>query len=384
MKFIPKAVIIFLYFTLTIISLLPKQVFAIKIQPIDNINLTFNSGTLYYPRNFNQMKKLSSIHYTKKISISYTSLPLSICDNSQLEAILTLNSALQVSNLGLVDGHTVYVFNQSDSIGYIIDFTLENETTKVIDQLDQPIKPTKLLIDYNTLAPIHNRKKNSCDWTPTISIDVYPIILQPSSYTAPIAITKKLATVNLTANRIALALNPFLNQEDTHSFNINITPPTIITKPYTCTLNNPNQTVYLDDISVKDLLSGNANNINSGNFTLQLDCPDNTNPISQGSDLIQLNNIYATLFDNNARDSNDSEILTLLTNGERNPSVGLRLIRTDNNQVIKYGINNQWLFATNAHGTKPSVSFNVRYVPLQTPVVPGKVTGTATITFSYQ
>lgn len=338
MKFIPKTVIIFLYSTLTIISLLPKQVFAITIQPINDINLTSNSGTLYYPRNFNQMRKLSEIHYTKNISISYDNLPISICNNSYLEAILTLNPELQASNLGSAAGYTIYVFNQSDSIGYIIDFTLQNKTTRVTSQ------QTKLLIDYNTLAPVH--QNNYCYWTPTISIHVYPIILKPSSYTVPTETIKKLATVNLIANRRALTLNPWLDQEDTDSFNINITPPTIITKPYTCTLNNPNQTVYLDDISVKDLLSGNANNINSGNFTLQLDCPDDTNPIFQGSYLIQLNNIYATLFDNNARDSNDSDILTLLTNGERNPSVGLRLIRTDNNQVIKYGINNQWLFAT--------------------------------------
>jgi len=367
-----KITAIFLYFILVGSILLPSRVIAeINIQKPQNMYINIQQFT--YPRNLAVSKIIPPpVTATTSLSIYYGWL-LSVCNNISLEINLTLIpdlKPLQNINSDLYSENTIFVFNQSDAIGYMFDFNIGGNTKAVTEnntKINIPSVNTYLNLGY-------------CKLNTNISLTVSPVILKPLANITNNNTIPNIASVEIEASRRILGGQ----QSEKTSFNVSMTTPKIINKPYTCTLNNQNQTVNLEPISVTDLLSGRAANFKAGQFTLQLNCPGDNNPIFAGVSVIKLNDIYATMFDNNARDSNDSDILTLLTNGERNPSVGLRLIRTDNNQIIKYGIHNQWLFATDAHGTQPRVSFDVKYVPLQTPILPGDVTGTATITFSYQ
>lgn len=308
--------------------------------------------------------------------------------NIPLTLILNIPENLIDTGIKTSNGHIIFRTKENNNIGFIFDIGFTDSPTST--ELE-PVTSRPSMISQNVnFTPVYERSCvvliicgpshiSNYKYTGNISVRIRPVVY------SPIAVG---GAINMTSNtiaKIALSIDDITTPDST----IALSAFQLVNYPYTCRINDSdkNKTVNLNPISVTDLLNGQ--NLDAGSFSIGVNCGNiNTN----GHTPMQITSIYAVMTDQN-QPSNRSNILTLMTNGKENPSIGLQIIKPDNT-AISYGpsssnkgTENQWLFASNSrglNGTQPNMTFNVKYILRNRPVIPGDVTGTATITFSYQ
>ncbi|MFU2123700.1 fimbrial protein [Gallibacterium anatis] len=189
------------------------------------------------------------------------------------------------------------------------------------------------------------------------------------------------------ANIATLSESGFLNGGwiTGSSMNISMSAFSILSPQYTCRIYSAdkNQSVMLNTISSISLL--NNDEVYGGQFNIRLmDCPTQSSSINK---FIPKDKIEVKMIDQ-SRPENNSDILNVITNNQINPTLGLKIYKQNNLPII-FGAdssNNKQLFSNDAESTMPTMNFRVYYArkPNAVNMMPGAITGTVMLTFSYQ